>query len=277
MAKIIKIDDKEYTILNEETKDLDVYFHTSFEDLKGYLSGKEVAEIFEIVNSINKCSCGGCVELHEFECMGDGSFQIVCKNCGREIERSQYDFDITTWDDVLSFCIRDWNNGLTTNDIRRANKDAADKKRLSADDLVWKDWLANNMISNPKEGLYCLLFVKKGSDIYCCKWTIEFQKKEISPMCVTNEIESYNLFMNRYFKVNGPLEYPEPSEDCLLNEDNITFYGSGVNDRGSFVRNFKTLEEAKNGALHRCGWQGLNKNTILKDVSGKTAEDIMGC
>ena len=270
------MEDNKYTILHEETKDLDIYFHTSFEDLKGYLSGKSVEEIFAIKDSIHKCKCGGDVELHEFECMGDGSYQIVCKECGREIERSQYDYDIATWDDVLDFCIRDWNNGLTSKDIKAANKKESDRKRLTADDFVWKDWHANNMIDNPIEGIYCLLFAKKGDKIYGCKWTIEYQHKESGPMCITNEIESYNLFMERFFEVKAPLSYPEPTEFCDRVDENISFPGLGVNTKGDFVRNYSTLDKAKKGALERCGWQGLNKDTLIKDVVGKCAEDLEG-
>ena len=36
---------------------------------------------------------------------------------------------------------------------------------------------------------------KKDDKIYGCKGTIEYQHKESGPMCITNEIESYNLFM----------------------------------------------------------------------------------
>lgn len=275
MARVIEIEGKEYTILDEKTKDLDVYFHTSFEDLKGYISDKNSEELFDLMNSINKCSCGGDIELHEYECMGDGSYQIICKNCGRELERNQYDHDIKKWDDVLDFCIRDWNNGLNSENIKKANEDARNKKRLTKDDLIWKDWLANNIIGNPKEGIYCLLFSRNDDGIYCCKWTIEYQHKEKSPMCVTDEIESYNLFINRYFDVKGPLEYPEPTEGIEYINKDITFPGIGVNDKGDFVRNYKTIEDAIQGALGRCGWRGLNKETILKDVSGKSVDDFL--
>ena len=37
------------------------------------------------------------------------------------------------------------------------------------------------------------------------------------------------------------------------------------------------LEDAKIGAAARCGWQGLNRDTILKEAEyiGKTAEEVL--
>ena len=47
-------------------------------------------------------------------------------------------------------------------------------------------------------------------------------------------------------------------------ENKRTLSSGDVNDYGDFVRAYKTLEEAKAGALARCGWQGLNRETIIK-------------
>ena len=84
-------------------------------------------------------------------------------------------------------------------------------------------------------------------------------------------IEAYILHMKRYFDVKGPLKYPKPSnhEDrSIINdigkENKLTLSSGDVNDYGDFVRAYKTLEEAKAGALDRCGWQGLNRETIIK-------------
>ena len=49
-------------------------------------------------------------------------------------------------------------------------------------------------------------------------------------------------------------------------ENKRTLCSGDVNDYGDFVRAYKTLEEAKAGALARCGWQGLNRETIIKKV-----------
>lgn len=91
-------------------------------------------------------------------------------------------------------------------------------------------------------------------------------------------IEAYNLFMARYFMVQGPLSYPEPSRDFdWRNKEGITFSACGVNSYGDFVRSYRTLEEAKKGAVARCGWQGLNRDTILhqEEYKGKTAEELL--
>ena len=97
-------------------------------------------------------------------------------------------------------------------------------------------------------------------------------KKKIRMMISSDSpIEAYILHMKRYFDVKGPLKYPKPSnhEDrSIINdigkENKRTLSSGDVNDYGDFVRAYKTLEEAKAGALARCGWQGLNRETIIK-------------
>lgn len=264
----------EYSIFYPETKDLDVYYHGDFEDIQGFLVGMSVDEIFNIYKSIDKCSCGGDIELHEFECMGDGSYLIKCKKCGRTLERSQYDCDINKWEDVLDFCIRDWKDGLCSEDIKKKNEDERNKKRLELSDFDWKTWHANNIKSNPIEGIYDILYKVDNGRVFGLKWTIEYQYKEIEPMCISNEIECYNLFMQRYFDFEGPMNFPEPNENIEIVPEKGTLHKHGINDKGEFIRSYKTLEEAKIGALYRCGWNGINKNTILKDTKNKTSEDF---
>ena len=84
-------------------------------------------------------------------------------------------------------------------------------------------------------------------------------------------IEAYILHMKRYFEVKGSLKYPKPSnhEDWSIVNDigkseKRTLSSGDINDYGDFVRAYKTLEDAKTGALARCGWQGLNRETIIK-------------
>ena len=89
-----------------------------------------------------------------------------------------------------------------------------------------------------------------------------------------NEIESYNLFFKRYFEVIGPLEHNKPSKHTKY-DNTITFNDYDVNDKGDFIRNYKTLEDAKMGAIRRSRFYCFNKDTIIKDIKNKTAEDIL--
>ena len=161
-------------------------------------------------------------------------------------------------------------------DITKANKKEIERKRIKEDAFVWKEYRPNNIIQNPVDGNYCLVFAKVDGKLIGCKWSIQYQYKEIDHMYIdTNEIESYNLFVYDIRNIKGPLCYPEPSEftiDSYAKED--TFSNSTYNSFGEFVRNYKTLEEAKQGAMARCGWRGINEDTVIKDVSGKRAEDF---
>lgn len=261
----------QYTIMHPDIPDLDIYYHSLWEDCKPYLSHNPSSEeLLQIYHSIHKCpDCGGDIELHEHECMGDGSYIIKCKNCGRSMERSQYDWDITKWEDVLEFCIRDWNAGLTGADIKKKNDAFYESIHLQPQDFHWFPYYPNNMPCNGKDGWIALLF-RRDSDgeIYCLKWTIRFQYKETRDGLCTDEIESYNLFMQRYFQFKGPMHYPKPSKTCpdLPDDDDTdTLTAFGVNDPGDFVRNYSTLQRAKKGALQRSGFYGFNKNTLITE------------
>lgn len=269
-----------YTILYEETKDTEVYYHSIGEDLRGYLSGMKVEEILKTAGKIGPCVCGGMAELHEWEGMGDGDYIICCKKCNRNLTRSPYDVDIQSWEELLDTCIRDWNAGLMTEDIKKMNEAERERLQLREEDLVWKPLYPNNMTGNGQEGFYSLIFKRDGDRIYACKWTIEYQYEETEPMSHISSapIEAYNLFMARYFNVQGPLSYPEPAKDLDWREkEEITFSACGVNTYGDFVRSYRALEEAKKGAVARCGWQGLNRDTILceEEYKGKTAEELL--
>lgn len=275
-------EDIEYDVLYEECAESEVYFHSMWEHIRGYLDGKSPEEILETEKRISKCTCGGTAELHEFEGMGDGDYTIQCKSCGRTMRRSLYDVDIHDWEEVLEYCIRDWNAGLVAEDIEKRNRVEHERIRLREEDLTWHEYRPNNMECNPVEGCYSLVFKYDEERIYCCKWTIKYQPEEVEPGCVASDsaIEAYNLFEKRIWEVKGRLGYPRPCEDVEFPEKSEhTFSHLGVNDAGDFVRSYRTLEAAKVGAVSRCGWQGLNRDTILREaeVQGKTAEEVIAC
>lgn len=270
----------EYTVIYDKTANTNIYYHSLGEDLRGFLSGKKIDEILEIEKRIHKCKCGATAELHEWEGMGDGDYTISCSKCERSIRRSCYDVDINTWEELLDACIRDWNAGLLTEDIEKVNQAERERIRLRKEDLIWHNYYPNNMINNGIEGCYSLVFKAEEGSIYCCKWTILFQQEEIEPGCSYFDapIEAYNLFRRNYYAVKGPMNYPNPEEKQDLWSDSVdTFTSDGVNDEGDFIRSYKTLEDAKTGAVARCGWQGLNKDTILpiESYCGKTAQEVL--
>lgn len=238
-------------------KNIPLYYITPFEYFQGILNGVDDNEIENLYNSINTCVCGGKPIGIQTECMGDFNFEIHCNNpsCNRYIRRSMYDFDVRRGDgDEIELAIRDWNDYLCQDDFTKAAQEEHQRVVIKAEDLEWKDIIANNIKNNPKEGIYCILHKKDKNKYYACKWSIIFQSKEIEPMLINTKDtpDLYILFQKRYFDLKSPLEYPAPSEDG--------FYD--VNDYGKFVRAYRTLEEAKEGARVRCGWQGLNQDTL---------------
>lgn len=240
-------------------KDIPIYYLTPFEPVQGMLNGVDDNKIDELYNSIHKCTCGGNPIGVQTECMGDFDFEIYCDNpkCERYIRRSMYDFDVRRGDgDEIELAIRDWNNKLNQEDFNKLAEEEHQRVVIKADDLEWKDIIANNIINNPKEGIYCILNKKYNDKFYACKWSIIFQSKEIEPMYMdSTNIDLYILFQKRYFDLDKPLSYPEPS-----NRGNTY----DINSYGEFIRAYRTLEEAKEGARARCGWQGINKDTIFK-------------
>lgn len=254
----------------DKAKSLDVEYCTPFEKLRGLMDGKSYKEVIDYFERIKPCTCGGSPRVREVSGMGDLDITISCKSCGRSVCQSIYDRESSSDPSCEEMALKKWNAGMTQQEIDQIREEKWEKKRLHEEDLIWKPVYPNNMSSNPIDGLFCLLFKKTDSGIYACKWTIQYQHKEIEPMLISCDapIEAYILHMKRYFEVKGPLEYPNPSKDGLLDNlrrsDKRTFNNSDVNSYGDFERAYSTLEDAKKGALARCGWQGLNRETIIK-------------
>ena len=266
----------------------EVYYHHFAEDLHCFLSDADAPEeINAIYKRIKPCTCGGKAELHEYEGMGDGDYCICCKECTRTIWRSPYDADVSSWDELLDKCISAWNNGLCDSDIKAMNDSERSRNKIRPEDLKWLDRYPNNMESNGIDGCLSLVFKRdRDGKIYACKWTIEFQEEEIEPGMTSSDsrIEEYNLFMLKVFEVKGLLHYPTPikrgENHNYMEESDTTFTHDGVNINGEFVRSYRTLEEAKIGAASRCGWQGINRDTIIDvekygDITAEKLETIL--
>ena len=258
----------------KSAEETELYYVDNFEILKGFLPECETAQkVIDFYKTIKPCTCGNAKPVMiEENIMGDTGTTIRCEVCGRRIERSMYDYDIRNAMKCAVQCIKDWNDGKSQEDIERKLDKEHNRVTLTVDDVEWLPLYPNNMPGNGKEGEYALLF-RKGNDgkIYGCKWSIVFQKEETKPMC-TNfdaDIECYNLFMKRYSDVKGLLHHPEPNDNLevyIKADKEKTFDANEVNDFGDFVRSYKTIEDAKTGAMARCGWQGLNRDTLLKNT-----------
>lgn len=252
MKKDRILKDQLYTV-----KDIPLYYSTPFENIQGMINGVE--DVDALYKSIKPCTCGGKPVGWQTECMGDFDFEIHCDNpeCNRFIRRSIYDFDVQRGDgDEIDLAVRDWNNGLIQDDFRKLAEQERERIVLKDEDLIWKDIYPNHIKGNPKEGIYSILNIKTGDTFYACKWSIIFQPKEFEPMYVDRTCtDLYILFYKRYFDLAKPLVYPEPRTESSFYE---------INSYGNFIRAYRTLEEAKEGARARCGWQGINSDTLIK-------------
>jgi hypothetical protein len=110
------------------------------------------------------------------------------------------------------------------------------------------------MKCNGLDGYYCLVIRQhKDGTHYGRKYTIIFQHKEIEPgtgYVDAKTIDRYVLFERTYPKIVGNLEYPEPTNESpgLFGDENNTLNAHDVNNYGSFVYAYETLELAKNRA-----------------------------
>ena len=218
--------------------------------------------------------------------MGELDYIINCCECTRSLSRGTYDSldvdDKDSFDDaLLNALINDWNNHIEQWDIDRMRESEISRSKIKSTDFFWVEYHTNNIVSNPIEGQYALLFYKGYEGELCaCKWTIEYQEEEISPGCTRSDskIEAYNLFRKEISEIKGVLHYPPAITNAEYgNEDSyITFKSSGLcYDKGEFIRSYRSLQEAKQGALSRCGWR-LNRDTLIKvkEYGDITAEEL---
>lgn len=120
--------------------------------------------------------------------------------------------------------------------------------------MDWKPLHPNNMLCNGLDGYYCVVLKQyKDGTYYGRKYTIVFQHKEIEPgtgYIDSKNIDRYVLFEKTYSHIIGDLEHPEPTNESpmLSNHEHNTLNACEVNDYGSFVYAYETLELAKKRA-----------------------------
>lgn len=127
---------------------------------------------------------------------------------------------------------------------------------LTQEGLMWKPLYPNNMPGNGLDGYYCLVLnTDSKGKIFGRKYTICFQYKEaeVGTGCMNkDEIDRYILFEKSYVEIKGKTEHPEPSNVFdFPNKDNDTLTACEVNDYGSFIYAYETLEAAKQRALRQ--------------------------
>ncbi len=154
---------------------------------------------------------------------------------------------------------------------RELERQRMEKIRLTDEDLTWFPIYPNNMSCNGVDGVYTLLFRKDyDGTLRATKWSIGFQKEECAPGIIAgdSEIELYILHRKDYANIKGAFNYPDPNAyHDLFADTEDTFHNLDINDYGDFVRAYKTLEEAKQGALCKSGWCGYNKETIITNLN----------
>lgn len=164
--------------------------------------------------------------------------------------------------------------------ICREKYEAERKKlELTEEDFNWKAVYPNNIKSNGEDGIYALIFKDNESKTVGYKFSIIYQREEISPLHYNgrnSRIEAYNLFEKRYDDVQGPLAHLSADsanefEQALDYSNRFiysnTFSNNEVNSYGEFVRSFATLEEAKAYAIAITNIRNyVDKESIIKDL-----------
>lgn len=150
------------------------------------------------------------------------------------------------------------------------------KQELTEEYFDWKAVYPNNIRSNGEEGIYALIFKDNESKTVGYKFSIIYQREEISPLHRNSRIEAYNLFEMRYDDVQGPLAHSNADNENEFKQAldysnrfiySNTFSNCEVNSYGEFVRSFSTLEEAKAYAIAITNIRNyVNKENIITDL-----------
>lgn len=140
-------------------------------------------------------------------------------------------------------------------------KEEHKRKELTDKYFDWYPVYMNNSYSEcyDERGWYCLILKEVEKQVSGYRFTIMYQREEIEPLVMNGldaPIEKYILFEKRYDDVIGNLRYPDSREPDKSSEEygltydiTNTLNNMDLNDRGSFIRTFDSLDEAKEYAI----------------------------
>lgn len=172
-----------------------------------------------------------------------------------------------------------------TREIRE--RDEEDRKRseehfervlLKPDSFEWHKLYYNNCIPKDEntdkwllQGYYLLLFKKIDEcRIDGSMMTIAFQREQYreGEHTADAKVEAYNLFYHGFEDVRGPLEIPVEQDKSPMKELKNSFPGNlscyCVNTRDKFIKSYRTLEEAKKGAMYWLKvWGGIDSENVI--------------
>lgn len=146
-------------------------------------------------------------------------------------------------------------------------------RKLTADYLDWKPIYDNNDFSGVfrENGIYCLLLRDVGGIAEGLRISIEYQVEEIEPFGRYSNapIEQYILYEKNYGRIDGKLSFRNPEDTHKVSsysfmKDTLNDYD--LNNPGTFIRAFGTLEEAKECAIAVADRANYNKDNVI-DVS----------
>lgn len=138
---------------------------------------------------------------------------------------------------------------MSKKNIKEIIKQARD---LKAEDIVWKPLYPNNMPGNGLEGYYTFLYYKDEEGKYQArKYTILFQGETTPDGMVKHGAEPkyYILFTKVYSDLPFPPKYPSPDDAPRRGCYNDELNAYDVNDYGTFVCVYESLDDAKRRAL----------------------------